>query len=106
MPVIEYKFVINHLGKMEIPGYVEDRGHWHNPDDHTYLGWVPAEGDREYWVPDTIQEKDRDAVIARGIAMHSANTMTYDSDGVEVNYDSAGVTTLMGDWYDTFVADK
>ena len=103
MPVIEYKFVINQHGKMEIPGYVEDRGHWYNPDDHTYLGWVKAEADREYWVPDTIQEKDRNAVIARGIDMHTANTMSYDSDGVDVNYDSAGVTTLMGNWYDNFV---
>lgn len=107
MPVIEYKFNIAQNGKMEIPGYVEDRGHWYNSIDHTYLGWVKPESEREYWVPDTIVELDRAGVINRVLDMHAINPIQdMDSDGIPYNMDSAAVTTLVGNWYDGFVADK
>lgn len=98
MPVIEYKFNIGEDGRLVIPGYVEDRGHWYNPADHTYLGWVKDEADREYWVPDTIIAKTKAECVARTIGMMPI--MQLDSDGTEVAMDSAEVTTMMENWYD------
>lgn len=109
MPVIEYKFIINDMGKMQIPGYVEDRGHWYNPADHTYLGWVKPIADREYWVPDTIEEKTKAECVTRALAMHSANPMQKedpDNEGSFIDMTDAEVTADVEAWYDAFVSDN
>ena len=105
MPVIEYKFVINDMGKMQIPGYVEDRGHWYNSADHTYLGWVKPESEREFWVPDTIEEKTKAECVTRALAMHAANPMQKDDgEGNISDMTDAEVTADVEAWYDAFVA--
>ena len=107
MPVIEYKFQISETGRNVIPGYVEDRGHWYNPADHTYVGWVKAEADREYWVPDTIEELTKAELVTRVLGMHAADPiMAADSDGTvsETEMTNDEVTTMVEAWYDTFVA--
>lgn len=109
MPVIEYKFIINNVGKMQIPGYVEDRGHWYNPADHTYLGWVKPESEREFWVPDTIEEKTKAECVTRALAMHAASPMmANDSDGTpsETPMTDAEVTAVVEAWYDAFVTEN
>lgn len=106
MPVIEYKFIINDAGKMQIPGYVENRGHWYNPADHTYLGWVKPESEREFWVPDTIEEKTKAECVTRALAMHAANPImadTEDGSPSETPMTDAEVTADVEAWYDAFV---
>ena len=106
MPVIEYKFQISETGRNVIPGYVEDRGHWYNPADHTYVGWVKAEADREYWVPDTIEELTKAEMVTRVLGMHATNPMmAMDSDGTasETEMTNDEVTTMVEAWYDAFV---
>ena len=106
MPVIEYKFQISETGRNVIPGYVEDRGHWYNPADHTYVGWVKAEADREYWVPDTIEELTKAEMVTRVLGMHAATPMkAMDSDGTPSDTDLTNdeVTTMVETWYDAFV---
>ena len=48
MAVVEYK--LHKVGKnaMRAPDWVEDGGYWLNPADHTMVGWVANEADREY----------------------------------------------------------
>ena len=107
MPVIEYKFQISETGRNVIPGYVEDRGHWHNPADHTYVGWVKAEADREYWVPDTIEELTKAELVTRVLGMHAAVPMKAvdDDDAMtEVDMTNDQVTAMVEAWYDAFVA--
>ena len=106
MPVIEYKFQISETGRKVIPGYVEDRGHWYNPADKTFVGWVKAEADREYWVPDTIEELTKAELVTRVLGMHAANPMMVnDSDGTvtETQMTDAEVTTMVEAWYDECV---
>mgnify|MGYP001181406019 CR=1 FL=1 len=106
MPVIEYKFQISETGRNVIPGYVEDRGHWYNPTDFTYVGWVKAEADREYWVPDTIEELTKAELVTRVLGMHAVNPMkATDSDGSMSDTDLTNdeVTTMVETWYDAFV---
>ena len=111
MPVIEYKFQISETGRNVIPGYVEDRGHWHNPADHTYVGWVKAEADREYWVPDTVTELTKAEAVTRALAIHSVTpyTLEVEVDGAMEAGDAMTteqVTNQMETWYDNFVASK
>lgn len=106
MPVVEYKFQISETGKNVIPGYIEDRGHWYNPADFTFVGWVKAEADREYWVPDTIEELTKSEMVTRVLGMHAANPMmAVDSDGTETDTQmtDSEVTTMVENWYDSFV---
>ena len=105
MPVIEYMFQINEEGRHIVPGFVKDRGYWHNPADHTYLGWMDS--DREYWVPDTIETKTKAECVTRALAIHASTPMTQpDSDGEEVTMTNDEVTTMTQDWYDTIVANN
>ena len=53
MKIAEYKLHGNPNGKgMVTPGFIQNGGYYHNPDDHTMLGFVddPA----EYYLPDTL----------------------------------------------------
>lgn len=106
MPVIEYKFQISETGRNVIPGYVEDRGHWYNPADHTYVGWVKAEADREYWVPDTIEELTKAELVTRVLGMHAVTPMKVVNDNeemTEVDMTNDQVTATVEAWYDAFV---
>ena len=106
MPVIEYKFQISETGRNVIPGYVEDRGHWYNPADFTYGGCVKAAADREYWVPDTIEELTKAEMVTRVLGMHAVNPMKVMGDDGEISEDDMTndqVTTMVEAWYDAFV---
>lgn len=109
MPVIEYKFQISETGRNVIPGYVEDRGHWYNSADHTYMGWVKAEADREYWVPDTILELTKAEAVTRVLGMHATNPIKVTNDEGEITDDNMTndqVTTMIETWYDAMVANN
>ena len=106
MPVVEYKHHISHMGRIEVPGWVMDRGYWFNPADHTYLGWVLPEADREYLIPDTVDEKTKAECAARALVIHHTTPFTDDSADVGPAMDSAAVTTMMNNWYDTIAANN
>lgn len=104
MAVAEYMFVVNQHGKLEIPGFIGDRGHWYNPVDRTYVGWIPEV--REYYVPDTMVYLDKAALVARVMGMHAANpmsTMAADPTQEAVAMTDAEVTAMAETWYDNFV---
>ena len=103
MPIIEYKYNVGENGQLIVPGFVEDRGYWYNPTDHTFLGWTKAEGDREYWVPDTVNTKTKAECVSRAIGMMP---MHRESSGEAVLMDSAEVTTMMENWYDTITSNN
>lgn len=110
MPVVEYKHHINHMGKIEVPGWVADRGYWHNSADNTYLGWVKPASEREYYVPDGITELTKEECVTRVLAMHAANPME-DFDAADPTADpvamtDAEVTTMVETWYDDIVANN
>ena len=104
MAVAEYMFVVNQHGKLEIPGFIGDRGHWYNPADRTYVGWIPEV--REYYVPDTMVYLDKTALVARVMGMHATHPMsTMEADPTQeaVAMTDAEVTTMAETWYDNFV---
>lgn len=123
MPVIEYKLhVINPQKHMQAPHWVIDGGHWHNSVDKTMVGWVPAEADREYYVPDTVTTLTKAELNTRMLAIHATTkyqkrtAVERDSNGdpiIPENYSDtfedmteAEVTTMSNDWYDTFVSGR
>ena len=110
MPVVEYKHTISHMGKIEVPGYIVDRGYWGNPADKTYLGWVLPEADREYYVPDTLTELTKAECVTRALEIHAATPYTTqddaDPEAEATNMTNAEVTTMIEEWYDTIAANN
>ena len=106
MPIVEYKFNVSEEGKNIIPGYIVDRGYYYRDSDKTYLGFVLAEADREYLIPDTLAEKSKSDCVNRALAMHSASPFTKDSDGEEVTMTNSEVTSDIETWYDQIIANN
>ena len=110
MPIVEYKHHINHLGKIEVPGWVKDRGYWGRDSDHTYLGWVEDSADREYLIPDTVDHKTKAECVTRALAIHAAVPFHDDSAGAiprtGPKMTTSEVTTMVEDWYDNILSNN
>lgn len=112
MPVIEYKLhAINSHKHMQTPAWVTDGGNWYNPTDKTLVGWVPAEADREYYVPDTVTTITKAELNTRLLTIHATTKYKKESDpgGDPDNLEdmtNAEVTTMSNDWYDNYIAGK
>ena len=107
MPVIEYKFTINANSRLEVPGYVIDRGHWYSPIDQTLVGWCKPESERQYWVPDTIVELSKADLVTRVLAIHAVSPYLNPNDDPAAEdspMTDAEVTAMVEGWYDIFVA--
>jgi len=107
MAVIEYMLHrINGSARAEIPGWVGDRGHWFNPADNTYIGWV--DDVRDYYVPDTVTSFTKAEFVTRLLTMHGTtpfqNMNMEDPSADPTNMTDAEVTTMAETWYDDFVA--
>ena len=74
MKIAEYKLHGNPNGKgMVTPGFIQNGGYYHNPDDYTMLGFVddPA----EYYLPDTLVYLTLAEAKARQLAIHAKYPM-------------------------------
>lgn len=104
MPIAEYKHHINHMGRIEVPGWVTDRGYYYRDSDHTYLGYVKDSSDREYLIPDTVNHLTKAECVSRQLEIHAARPMRHvavDSDGIAMT--TAEVTAEVESWYDAIV---
>lgn len=104
MPVAEYKLHKQGHRRL-IPDFIDDRGHWYNPVDHTYIGWV--EDNPDHYVPDTIVYLTKEQFVTRAMAIH--NTEPFRDHGDEVAAAGTPLTneqvlTMAEEWYDSFVA--
>lgn len=109
MPVVEYKLhkLDARSNSMTVPIWIDDGGYWKHPTDHTMVGWVLPESEREWYLPDTLTELNRADFITRMKAIHAIEPMY-----TEVEYTDppteprvmteAEVETLAGDWFDNF----
>lgn len=70
---VEYKLHRNERGNLTTPSWMSDGGHYQNPADKSMVGFVPVEGEREWYVPDSALILSQSEFVARGMAMHSVN---------------------------------
>ena len=99
MAVIKYKMTINAAGRREVPGYVEDRGHWGNKQGW-FIGWADLAG--RYYIPseNAIELTKEEFVTYCTESGH----MTQPDDWEEINPDQVFEAPDVGAWYDAFVA--
>lgn len=105
MPVAEYMMYKQGHRRL-VPDFIDDRGHWYNPVDHTYIGWV--EENPDHYVPDTIVYLTREQFITRLLNIHNLEPIRRQTgeaayaDGEHMTTEE--VNTLAGNWYDDFVS--
>lgn len=104
MPVAEY--MLHKEGHRRlVPEFISDRGHWYNPADHTYIGWIDDNPD--HYVPDTIVYLTKEEFITRAEAIHQTNPFRGNDEEV-IGGGEALTTeqlqTMASVWYDEFVA--
>jgi len=104
MPIVEYKLHKVESG-LRTPLFVTDPGHWYNDSSKTYLGYVPSENERDYYVPDTITELTKQEVIDRVLAMYTDSPMQYHDEETDThtNMTVEEMTAEIGDWYDSII---
>lgn len=101
MAVIEYMQQLKD-GKLIIPEWVQDRGHWMN-SANTFIGWV--DDDREYYIPDSVVNVSKTKLKNRLLAMHAENPFMKDDDlDNPVPMSDTEVTNMSNNWYDEFVS--
>lgn len=103
MAVAEYMFQLQG-GKKVIPDFIEDRGHWYNSADHTFVGWI--RDDRDFYVPDSIVYLSKEDLVQRLLGMHNVNPFAKPTEpGAEaVTMTEVEVREQAEAWYDAFVA--
>jgi hypothetical protein len=106
MAVVEYMLHADGP-RRQVPEFIGDRGHWYNPADHTYVGWVSDSPD--FYVPDTIVSLTKEAFVSRALSIHAANPLrkmdspVFNPGEEPVFMTDAEVTTHAETWYDNFV---
>jgi hypothetical protein len=105
MPVAEYKMHKQGHRRL-VPDFIDDRGHWFNPVDHTYIGWV--EENPDHYVPDTIVFLTKDQFVARALAIHADSPFRKQTEEMPIPdgdpLTEEEVILMAGTWYDEFVA--
>jgi hypothetical protein len=73
--IVEYKMNRSENGYMIVPPWVECPGFFQK-DDHTYIGFVSSEANREFYVPDTVTYLTVEELKTRVRAMSMVNPET------------------------------
>lgn len=111
MAVVEYMHhVFDGDHRRHIPGFIHDRGHWHNPADDTWVGWTKTKPD--YYVPDSLVTLTKEAFVQRCFVIHANNPiMVPDPSNPGIGMGNmvplaseAEVRAHAEQWYDAFVA--
>jgi hypothetical protein len=69
MRIVEYKLHVNHDGTTQAPSWVENGGHYYDPDNYTFIS---ANQDvSEFYVPDSIVLYDIPELKTRVLNIHS-----------------------------------
>lgn len=74
---IEYKLHRNSRGHLTTPSWMSDGGYFQNPADKTMVGFVPVQGERNWFVPDSVTILTEQEFVTRCMAMH--NTTPFQS---------------------------
>jgi hypothetical protein len=69
---IEYKLHRNDRGNLTTPSWMSEGGYY-QAADKSMVGFVPVEGEREWYVPDSAAVLNQAEFVARGMLIHSAN---------------------------------
>ena len=99
MELAEYKLDRNERLEKCTPYWVDDGGHWFDPDALTLVGVIqPAP--RDFKVPDTVLRLTRGTLEARVLDIHGRHPYTTGDPGAEVEMTELEVVAMVAAWCD------
>ena len=102
---IEYKLHRNEKGNLITPSWMSDGGHYQSSADKSLVGFVPAENERSWFVPDSVKVLTQAEFVARGNALHTANKFQKMDNGELKPMTNAEATSSLTAFYQTKVAE-
>jgi len=70
--IYEYMLNIDVLGHKSVPGWVEKRlTLFYNDANKTHVGWSPNEGERDYYIPDSVVVLSKQDLVNRALSLHA-----------------------------------
>lgn len=70
--IYEYMLNIDVLKHKSIPGWVEKRlTLFYNDANKTHVGWSPNEGERDYYIPDSVVVLSKQDLVSRALSLHA-----------------------------------
>lgn len=105
MPLVEFmKHPVQGATKSKNPNFIRGSADYYNPDDGTYVGWVP--NNRDFYLPETIVVLDKQGFVDRALSIHASHPMQVQEDPFEDEEDMTveQVTVYAGNEYDRIVA--
>lgn len=111
MAVVEYKhhvFLNDH--RRHIPGFINDPEHWHNPQNHSFVGW--AKDNADYYIPWTsLKVLTKEDFVQRCLAIHQVEPIYVRDENSENPGErtrqlasETEVREVAENWYDEYVA--
>lgn len=111
MAVVEYKhhvFLNDH--RRHIPGFINDPEHWHNPQNHSFVGW--AKDNADYYIPwSSLKVLTKEDFVQRCLAIHQVEPISVRDENSENAIDrmrqltsETEVREVAENWYDEYVA--
>jgi hypothetical protein len=103
---IEYKLHRNDRGNLTTPSWMSDGGYY-QAADKSIVGFVPVEGEREWYVPDSASVLTQAEFVARGMSMHSVNKFQkMGNNGMDMTpMTTAEATQMLTAFYQSKVAE-
>ena len=103
--IVEY--MLEQVGRSDArrtPPFIREGGQYFNPNNFTYLGWVPNLAAREFYIPDTLTTITRSSIVTRNLEIHANYPMQKadpDNEGMMINMTDAEVTADAEAWWDS-----
>lgn len=63
---VEYRQHRNPDNSVSDPNWMSDGGYLHDPDTQTYVGFLPVDSDRDWYVPDGLVQLTQTQFVQRG----------------------------------------
>jgi hypothetical protein len=102
---IEYKLHRNDRGNLTTPSWMSDGGYY-QAADKSMVGFVPVEGERDWFVPDSVSMLTEQEFVTRCMAMHGSNPFQKrDANGMDMTpMTNAEADAMLRQFYQSKVA--
>ena len=103
---IEYKLHRDKDGTVSNPPWVTDGGHFKSADN-SFVGFIPVEAERIWYIPDSVSKLTEAQFIQRGMAIHAKSPLEkrIDEENKTAPMNNTEATTMLRNFYKNKIAE-